>query len=174
MAWSRRGPASSSCPKCSSPSNGTAGAGSTSHSPSRASSPFHPHCPISLLPRLQHAQRQCQQRGAAGRGGGHRPCPSPGGCGVGRLLAAAILGPDRWQAAAPAQEAAGTEHSWAAGPGHPREKPHRVPGAEARRSQPIPHTLCKQGMGKKSVWGFCRRFPRSFLTSLPQKGEAPG
>lgn len=126
------------------------------------------HCPFSLLPRLQH---RCQQQGAAGRGGGHRLCPSPGGCGVGRLLAAAILGPDRWQAA-PAQEAAGTEHSWAAGPGHPREKPHRVPGAEARRSQPVPHALCKQGMGKFSLagrlcgWRATRSIPGGVLRGL--------
>lgn len=113
--------------------------------------------------------------GGCGARRGASPCPSRGGCGVGRLLAGAILGPDRWQAAAPAQEGAGTEHSWAAGPGHPGEKPHRVPGAKARRSQPVPHALCKQGMGKKSAWDFFGRFPHPFLTPLPAPptGEAP-
>lgn len=68
MAWSRRGPASSSCPKCSSPSSGAAGAGSTSHSPSLASSPFHP------LPYFPSPSPPAHPA----------PVPAAGGCGARR------------------------------------------------------------------------------------------
>lgn len=165
VAWSRRGPASSSCPKCSSPSNGTAGAGSTSHSPSLASSPFHP------LPFFPSPSPPA-------------PVPAAGGCGARRgtsvvpfpwwlrrrpAAGGSYSGPGS-MAGGTGTGGSGDRAQLGCGAGTPQGKtPQGAGGRGTTLSAHTPHTV-QAGNGEEERVGFLQEVPPFFPDPAPPKG----